>query len=81
MFGLARQAQWTVGGRHDYQLKPTPGGWRIAGLAFTLQRATGNMNVLTLAMGRTILTATRPARAAVHVAAAVWAADAVLWRR
>ena len=42
---------WTVGGRHDYQLKRTPGGWRIAGLTFTIQWATGNMNVLTLAMG------------------------------
>jgi len=41
---------WTVGGRHDYKLKRTPGGWRIAGLTFTLQWATGNMNVLTLAM-------------------------------
>jgi hypothetical protein len=41
---------WTVGGRHDYQLTRTPGGWRIAGLTFTLQWATGNMNVLTLAM-------------------------------
>ena len=41
---------WTVGGRHDYQLTRTPGSWRIAGLTFTLQWATGNMNVLTLAM-------------------------------
>jgi hypothetical protein len=41
---------WTVGGRHDYQLKRTAGGWRIARLTFTLQWATGNMNVLTLAM-------------------------------
>ena len=41
---------WTVGGRHDYQLKRTPDGWRISGLTFTLQWATGNMNVLTLAM-------------------------------
>jgi ketosteroid isomerase-like protein len=41
---------WTVGGRHDYQLTRTPGGWRIAGLTFTLQWATGNMNVLTLSM-------------------------------
>ena len=40
---------WTVGGRHDYQLRRTPDGWRIAGLTFTLQWATGNMNVLTLA--------------------------------
>ena len=41
---------WTVGGRHVYQLKRNPGGWRISGLTFTLQWATGNMNVLTLAM-------------------------------
>ena len=41
---------WTVGGRHDYQLKRTPGGWRIAGLTFTLQWATGNMNVVNLSM-------------------------------
>ena len=41
---------WTVGGRHVYQLTRTPDGWRIAGLTFTLQWATGNMNVLTLAM-------------------------------
>ena len=41
---------WTVGGRHDYQLKRTPDGWRIAGLTFTIQWATGNMNVLNLAM-------------------------------
>jgi hypothetical protein len=41
---------WTVGGRHDYQLKRTAGGWRIAGLTFTLQWATGNMNVLNLSM-------------------------------
>jgi hypothetical protein len=40
----------TLGGRHDYQLTRTPGGWRIAGLTFTLRWATGNMNVLTLAM-------------------------------
>jgi ketosteroid isomerase-like protein len=41
---------WTVGGRHDYQLERTPDGWRIAGLTFTLQWATGNMNIVTLAM-------------------------------
>ncbi len=41
---------WTVGGRHDYQLTRTPDGWRIAGLTFTLQWATGNMNIVTLAM-------------------------------
>ena len=41
---------WTVGGRHIYQLKRTPDGWRISGLTFNLQWATGNMNVLTLSM-------------------------------
>jgi hypothetical protein len=41
---------WTVGGRHDYQFTRTPGGWRIAGLTFTLQWATGNMNIVNLAM-------------------------------
>jgi ketosteroid isomerase-like protein len=41
---------WTVGGRHEYQLKRTADGWRIAGLTFTLQWATGNMNVLNLSM-------------------------------
>ena len=40
---------WTVGGRHDYQLKRTPDGWRIAGLTFTIQWATGNMHIVTLA--------------------------------
>ena len=41
---------WTVGGRHDYQLTRTRDGWRIAGLTFPLQWATGNMNILNLAM-------------------------------
>ena len=41
---------WTVGGRHDYQLQRTPGGWRIAGLTFNLQWATGNMNIVNLAV-------------------------------
>jgi SnoaL-like domain len=40
---------WTVGGRHDYQLKRTTDGWRIAGFTFTLQWATGNMNIVMLA--------------------------------
>ena len=40
---------WTVGGRHDYQLTRTRDGWLIAGLTFTLQWATGNMNIVTLA--------------------------------
>ncbi|MEY9932473.1 hypothetical protein ABH926_007124 [Catenulispora sp. GP43] len=41
---------WTVGGRHDYQLKRTPDGWRIAGLTFTVQWATGNESVIAHAM-------------------------------
>lgn len=40
---------WTVGGRHDYRLERTPDGWRIAGLTFTVQWATGNMHIVTLA--------------------------------
>jgi hypothetical protein len=40
---------WTVGGRHDYQLTRTADGWRIAGLTFTIQWATGNMHIVTLA--------------------------------
>ena len=40
---------WTVGGRHDYQLARTADGWRIAGLTFTVQWATGNMHIVTLA--------------------------------
>ena len=40
---------WTVGGRHDYKLERTAGGWRIAGLTFTVQWATGNMHIVTLA--------------------------------
>jgi hypothetical protein len=42
---------WTVGGRHDFQLKRTPDGWKIAGLTFTVQWATGNMHIVTLAAG------------------------------
>jgi SnoaL-like domain len=41
---------WQVGGRHDYQLTRTPEGWRIAGITFTIQWATGNQNILALAM-------------------------------
>ena len=40
---------WTVGGRHDYQLERTADGWKIAGLTFTVQWATGNMHIVTLA--------------------------------
>ena len=42
---------WTVGGRHDYELERTADGWRIAGLKFTVQWATGNMQIVTLAAG------------------------------
>jgi hypothetical protein len=40
---------WTVDGRHDYQLKRTADGWKIAGLTFIIQWATGNMNIVALA--------------------------------
>ena len=43
---------WTVGGRHDYELKRTLDGWRIAGLTFTIQWATGNQNIVALAMAK-----------------------------
>jgi SnoaL-like domain len=41
---------WTVGGRHDYQLTRTSDGWRIAGITFTIQWATGNQNIVALAV-------------------------------
>jgi hypothetical protein len=43
---------WTVGGRHDYQLERTATGWKIAGWTFTIQWATGNMNIVALAAAR-----------------------------
>jgi hypothetical protein len=41
---------WMVGGRHDYQLTRTSEGWRIARITFTIQWATGNQNILALAV-------------------------------
>jgi hypothetical protein len=41
---------WTVGGRHDYQLQRTADDWKISGLTFNLQWATGNMNIVNLAV-------------------------------
>jgi hypothetical protein len=43
---------WQVGGRHDYQLTRTPDGWRISGITFTIQWATGNQNILALSIAR-----------------------------
>jgi len=43
---------WTVGGRHDYQLTRTSDGWRIAGITFTIQWATGNQNIVALSIAR-----------------------------
>ena len=40
---------WTVAGRHDYEFKRTADGWRIAGITFTVQWASGNQHILTLA--------------------------------
>jgi hypothetical protein len=45
-------SHWTVGGRHDYQLTRTDAGWKIAGWTFTIQWATGNMNIVALAAAR-----------------------------
>ena len=45
-------SNWTVGGRHDYQLQRTADGWKIAGWTFTVQWATGNMNIVALASAR-----------------------------
>jgi ketosteroid isomerase-like protein len=41
---------WTVGGRHDYRLERAADGWQIAGLTFTIQWASGNMNIVNLAV-------------------------------
>lgn len=43
-------SMWTVGGRHDYQLTRTSDGWRIAGITFTIQWATGNQNIVALSI-------------------------------
>jgi hypothetical protein len=43
-------SMWQVGGHHNYQLTRTPDGWRIAGITFIIQWATGNQNILTLSM-------------------------------
>ena len=40
---------WTVAGRHVYEFKRTADGWRIAGITFTVQWASGNQHILTLA--------------------------------
>jgi hypothetical protein len=42
-------SQWVVAGRHDYQFKRTADGWRIAAITFTVQWASGNEHILTLA--------------------------------
>jgi hypothetical protein len=44
---------WTVGGRYDIGLRHGPGGWQISGLTLTLQWATGNQHVMTIAAART----------------------------
>jgi hypothetical protein len=40
---------WVVAGRCDYRLKRTADGWRIAGITLTMQWASGNQHILTLA--------------------------------
>lgn len=43
---------WTVGGRYDIGLRRTAAGWRISALRLTVQWATGNQHIMTLAAGR-----------------------------
>ncbi len=43
---------WQVGGNHVYQLTRTSHGWRISGITFNIQWATGNQNILALAMAK-----------------------------
>jgi hypothetical protein len=43
---------WTVGGRYDTALRRTAAGWRIAALTLTVQWATGNQHIMTLAAER-----------------------------
>ena len=43
-------SMWTVGGHHNYQVTRTAEGWRIAGITFTIQWATGNQNILALSI-------------------------------
>jgi SnoaL-like domain len=45
-------AMWTVGGRHDYQVTRTSDGWRISGITFTIQWATGNQNIVALSIAK-----------------------------
>ena len=40
---------WTIGGRYDLSLIRTSAGWRIGALALTLQWATGNQQIMSLA--------------------------------
>src|ERR1700722_19276707 len=41
---------WQVGGNHLYQVVRTSDGWRISGITFNIQWASGNQNILALAM-------------------------------
>lgn len=44
---------WTVGGRYDISLIRLPVGWRISELTLTVQWATGNQHIMTLATADT----------------------------
>jgi hypothetical protein len=46
---------WTVGGRYDFALQRSSGAWRIAGLTFTVQWATGNQQIMQLAASQATL--------------------------
>jgi hypothetical protein len=43
-------SMWQVMGNHEYQLTRTKQGWRISGITFNIQWATGNQGILALAM-------------------------------
>jgi hypothetical protein len=43
---------WAVGGRHEYQAIRTAGGWRISGIIFTIQWATGNQGIVDLSIAK-----------------------------
>jgi hypothetical protein len=43
---------WTVGGRHEYQATRTADGWRISGIIFTIQWATGNQGIIELSIAK-----------------------------
>jgi hypothetical protein len=50
---------WVVGGRYDFGLVRTPAGWRIGAVTLTVQWASGNQHVMTLAADQEVTAAHR----------------------